>query len=131
MGTKNAWSQLPDGRWAPPIRAADQPQAVTLWYMRDNHTFRSLPLDVDAALALMREERDKGQTYGMLCGNPSAVIPGVVHARGALTWGEFEAAARPWLEQAIALSKPPNTGIAEQNSDLPIGVEPFYLEDDD
>lgn len=74
---------------------------VRIWYMRDNHTFRALPLDVDGALAAMREERDAGQTYGMLCGIPYGVIRGVVHAYSAEEWPAFEAEARPWLESAV------------------------------
>ena len=76
--------------------------------MRDNHTFRALPLDVEAALAVMRQERDAGDTYGMLCGNPSGVVPGPVHARSAAEWPAFEDAARHWLETAVARSKPLN-----------------------
>ena len=85
-----------------------QPQEVKCWYMRDDHTFRALPLDVEAALEAMREERDAGNTYGMLCGHPSGVLPTVVLARAAAHWAAFEDKARPWLEAAIAASKPPN-----------------------
>lgn len=106
------WTQLPDGRWAPPPKPEDAPQEVRCWYMRDNHTFRGLPLDVEGALAVMREERDDGQTYGMLCGKPATVLPPVVHASDAARWDEFEAAARPWLEQAVARSKPPNAEVS-------------------
>ena len=101
------WSQLPDGRWLPPPRPDDQPQAVKCWYMRDGHTFRALPLDVDAAIAVLRAERDAGETHGMLCGKPNALFPNV-HAGSATEWDQFEAQARPWLERAVAMSKPPN-----------------------
>ena len=76
--------------------------------MRDNHTFRALPLDAEAALAVMREERDGGHTCGMLFGSPDGVVPGTVHARSAAEWPSFEAAARSWLETAVARSKTPN-----------------------
>ena len=75
--------------------------------MRDNNTFRALPLDVENALAAMREERDDGQTHGMLCGEPRGVIRGFVHAGAGDAWSDFEARARLWLEDAIAKSKPP------------------------
>lgn len=104
------YSQLPDGTWKRNPKPEDEPQPVCCWYMRDNHTFRALPLDVDAALAVMREERDAGQTYGMLCGRPDGVVPDVVHAGSAAEWPTFEAAARSWLETAVARSKPPNVG---------------------
>ena len=101
--------QLPDGTWKKnPTGTEYEPQPVRIWYMRDNHTFRALPLDVEDALAAMREERDAGQTYGMLCGRPDGVVLGPVHARTAAEWPAFEAAARPWLETAVARSKPPN-----------------------
>ena len=100
--------QLPNGTWKHKPRPEEAPEPVRCWYMRDNHTFRALPLDVDAALAVMREERDAGNTYGMLCGRPNGVAPGPVHARTAAEWSAFENAARPWLEAAVARSKPPN-----------------------
>lgn len=104
--------QLPDGRWVrKDVPPKFQPQEVRCWYMRDNHTFRALPLDVDAALAAMREERDAGSTYGMLCGRPDGVVPPVVHARNAAEWPAFEAKARPWLDAAVAASKPPNVQV--------------------
>ena len=100
--------QLPDGRWVrKDVPPKFQPQEVRCWYMRDNHTFRALPLDVDAALAAMREERDAGSTYGMLCGRPDGVVPPVVHARNAAEWPAFEAKARPWLDAAVAAASRP------------------------
>lgn len=105
---RNGWTQRADGLWAPPPNPENAPQPVRAWYMRDNHTFRALPLDVEAALAAMREERDAGHTYGMLCGRPSAVVPDHVHARDAARWPQFEAAARPWLEAVVEASKTPN-----------------------
>ena len=103
------YHQLPDGTWKKnPTGPEYEPRPVWISYMRDNHTFRALPLDVEAALAVMREERDAGNTYGMLCGSPEGVVPGPVHARSDLDWPAFEDAARPWLETAVARSKPPN-----------------------
>ena len=77
---------------------------VTIYYMRDNHTFRALPLDVEAAIGAMREERDAGNTYGMLC---SQQITNVVHAPSAAEWDDFELRAREWLEAAIKVKVPP------------------------
>jgi hypothetical protein len=112
MESKMEYEQLPDGQWRKkPAGTEYAPQPVRCWYMRDNHTFRALPLDVEAALAVMREERDAGQTYGMLCGRPRGVVPEPVHARTAWEWPAFEDAARPWLETAVARSKPPNVEV--------------------
>lgn len=103
------YEQLQDGQWRKkPANTEYAPQPVRCWYMRDNHTFRALPLDVEAALVVMREERDAGHTYGMLCGRPHSVVHEPVHARTAMEWHAFEDAARPWLEAAVARSKPPN-----------------------
>lgn len=101
--------QLPDGHWVrKDVPCEYQPQEVRCWYMRDDHTFCPLPLDVESALTVMRQERDAGKTYGMLCGKPGGVLPPVVHARSAAEWDTFEAKARPWLEAAVEASKPPN-----------------------
>ena len=83
--------------------ADHEPEPISIWYMRDNHTFRKLPLNVEGALETMREERDRGAVYGMLCGWPGASVPGQVHARSAADWPVFEAAARLWLENVVAL----------------------------
>ena len=41
---------------------------MTIWYMRDNHTFLPLPLDVDKAMKRLRAAFiDELDTYGMLC----------------------------------------------------------------
>jgi hypothetical protein len=114
-----SYTQLPDGNWKKnPTNTEHEPMPVRAWYMRDNHTFRALPLDVEAALAVMREERDAGNTYGMLCGKPEGgVVPGPIHARTVAEWPAFEAAARPWLETAVARSKPPNVNYQTPPSD--------------
>lgn len=102
------YTQLADGRWQRKPRPADAPQAVVCYYMRDNHTFRELPLDVEAALLVIREEMDHGGYAScMLCGRPDGVAPKPIHALGFASWPEFETAARAWLEKAITLSNPP------------------------
>ena len=110
------YEQLPDGQWRRnPSGTEYEPRPVSCWYMRDNHTFRALPLDVEQALAVMREERDEGNTYGMLCGKPEGgVVPPPIHARTAAEWPSFEAAAGPWLEKAVAASKPPNVEVSRR-----------------
>lgn len=76
-----------------------------LWYMRDNHTFKPLANDVEAAISELRAEFDDGQTYGMLCATPKGALD-VVHASSAEKWGEFEQAARAWLSAALATPQP-------------------------
>lgn len=78
----------------------EQPgEALRIWYMRDNHTFRSLPLDVEAAVLALRQEFDVGETYGILFSKHPRV-KGCVHA--ANDWPAFEAAARKWLAVAVS-----------------------------
>lgn len=38
-----------------------------MYYMRDNHTFRRLSREADAAIKEISEELDAGWTSGMLC----------------------------------------------------------------
>lgn len=99
--------QLSSGLWKRKPKPEDEPQPVRCWYMLENHTFCPLPLDVDEAIQVMREERDAGNTYGMLCGTPDGVVHPPVTAGRANEWEAFEAQARPWLESAVAASKPP------------------------
>lgn len=103
--------QLPDGRWQKRPEPADEPQSVKITYMRDNHTFRSLPLEVEGAMKILRDEFSAGNTYGMLCGYPKGVVDSVVHARDQARWHEFEIEAREWLESTIELSEPPSERI--------------------
>jgi len=78
---------------------------MKFWYMRDNHTFRRLPVDVEGAVSVLKEEIDGGNTYGMLCGHgeDGHHLRTNVHARSAAEWPAFEAAAREWLCSMSAL----------------------------
>lgn len=78
---------------------------MSSWYMRDNHTFKKLPTDVDEAMAVLRETFDgEGGHYGMLAANDDHKDElGVVHAAGE--WGEFAPRARAWLEQVATPSQ--------------------------
>lgn len=103
------YKQLPDGRWQRQLSETEhKPKEVGAWYMRDDHTFRPLPLDVERAVSALREERDLRNLYGMLCGSPDGVVPAPVHARDLEKWPEFEAEAREWLVKAVRASQPPS-----------------------
>lgn len=59
---------------------------MNLYYMRDNHTFRALPLNIEGALSAIREEFGDGYTHGsLMCKD---VPNGYLHAHGDLK--EFE-----------------------------------------
>lgn len=80
-------------------RVAKDP--LRLWYMRDNHTFRELPLDVERAIEILRHEVcEECFSHGMLCSHQVRGLPDV-HAHGAEKWHEFEFAARDWLQKAL------------------------------
>jgi hypothetical protein len=55
----------------------DKPEPLALWYMRDNHTFVSLPLDPDeAAEKITKVLKEEAGRCGMLC---SHQYKGYVH----------------------------------------------------
>lgn len=83
---------------------------MTIWYMRDNHTLRSLPHNVNAAMELLREEFRDGETYGMLCTKTGPMARENVHAGSS--WLGFAPRARKWLTQALA----PTDGDMEYES---------------
>lgn len=73
---------------------------MKIWYMRDNHTFLSLPPDVDAAMVeLRRAFIDKRDTYGSLCCREGPMRNKMEHAHA--DWLEFEPRARKWIEAAL------------------------------
>jgi hypothetical protein len=76
---------------------------MKIYYMRDNHTFLPLPLDVEIAESLLRKEFDDGYTYGMLC-SKSAGMETLLHARGRDESDQFFSDARAWVRRAIDLS---------------------------
>lgn len=84
---------------------------MKLWYMRDNHTFRPLPLNLEEAIAILKNEvvdsGDSYGSYGMLCARDSSMNEEVVHAHGRAAWPAFEAAARKWLAKALASAPAP------------------------
>lgn len=75
---------------------------MKLYYMRDTHTFRALPLDVERAIIVLREEFADGCTHGMLCTKSISVEP--VRAHGQ--WAEFEHKARLWLAGCVNYKSP-------------------------
>ena len=77
--------------------------AIACYYMRDDHTFVKLSLDMEPSIARLRTEFFNGHDYGMLCGVPKHKLPKPVQAGSVQAWPEFEKAARAWLAQVIAL----------------------------
>lgn len=107
-GNMAKYRQLNDGRWQQEeVAEKFLPQEIKVWYMRDNHTFRPLPINVELAVAVLRDEFSRGQTYGMLCGSPMGVVPCPLHATGGEKIEEFIDAARKWLSTIERLSTPP------------------------
>jgi hypothetical protein len=91
------WSE-DNAYWPRPEQPAGGDE-MKLYYMRDNHTFRPLPLDIEGAIAGCREEFDAGYTSGMLCRTPHTFPEINVHAMS--DWSDFEARAREWLAEVL------------------------------
>jgi len=75
---------------------------MKIYYMRDNHTFRPIPLDVDKAERVLREEIESGYVCGSLC----ARLEGkelILHASGSAGAEQFFAEARAWIEKVLAM----------------------------
>ena len=72
----------------------------SIYYMRDNHTFAQLPLDVETAMLKLHEVFDGycGH-YGMLATKDGPMAHKVVHS--GREWEPFAKEARPWLEAAL------------------------------
>ena len=89
------------------IEALAQPEhePVTIWYMRDNHTFKKLSADVSIALIEIEQEFNEGYTYGMLC-SKRAGFPSI-HASGEKKRLEFFAECKKTLEEWIPNTTPP------------------------
>ena len=73
---------------------------MKIYYMRDNHTFLPLPFNVDEAIRLIKEEFEKGYTYGMLCSKDPNIYS-MVHANGKERLNQFLVEATAWLNNAI------------------------------
>lgn len=61
---------------------------VKIYYMRDNHMFKLLSLDVEVALEEISAEWDEGYTSGSVC-SKSPGMPPSVNSRGKAYWYEF------------------------------------------
>lgn len=79
---------------------------IKLYYMRDNHTFRSLHGCIDEMMDQVMDEFDNGDCWGMLCAKSIKGL-GVVHADGQGRRETFWEAARAWLEEAHKKMAPP------------------------
>ena len=88
--------------------AQPEQEPVTIWYMRDNHTFKKLSADVSTALIEIEQEFNEGYTYGMLCSKRKG-FP-TVHASGDKKRLEFFAECKLTLEQWLPTqpSTPPH-----------------------
>jgi hypothetical protein len=79
---------------------------VTAFYILEDSKQRPLPLNVDEAIEILREEFIAGHTHGTLCirGASGRDEGDVIKAQGEHDWAAFEFKARAWLARAINLS---------------------------
>ena len=80
-------------------------EPVTIWYMRDNHTFKKLSADVSIALIEIEQEFNEGYTYGTLCSKREGFSN--VHASGEKKRLEFFAECKKTLEEWLPSTTPP------------------------
>ena len=85
---------------------------VTIWYMRDNHTFKKLSADVSIALIEIEQEFNEGYTYGTLCSKREGFSN--VHASGEKKRLEFFAECKKTLEEWLPSTTPPQYKEPEQ-----------------
>ena len=68
---------------------------LRIFYMRDNHTFKPLSLDVDQALLELLDEWNEGWNHGMLASKHDRA-PKELHADG--DWESFKLKVRWWYK---------------------------------
>jgi hypothetical protein len=90
-----------------------------IYYMRDNHTFRPLPENVDAALHSIGQELDAGFTCGMLCTKREGANPRLLHFRYQTPRADMLVQAREWLKAEIMARRPTAQGAAGQEGGTP------------
>jgi hypothetical protein len=80
--------------------------AVTAYYVLEDKKRRALPLNVDEAIEILREEFIAGHTHGALCIEDALGDEDgdELVARGERDWATFELKARTWLAKAINLA---------------------------
>lgn len=96
-----AFTQLAPNQEAAHAVGVEQ-EVPKIWYMRDNHTFRQLPENVDAALRDIAEELDAGYTSGMLCTKREGANPRHLHFSYTTPREEMLQRASMWLANEIA-----------------------------
>lgn len=82
---------------------------MKLYYMRDDHLFCPLPLDIEQAIEVIREQFAERYSSGMLCSDGGAPKPfGRIDpsAHGHGDFAEFEPRARAWLAVQLAYRSP-------------------------
>lgn len=126
------YKQLLDGRYVKTtVNPEDEPQHLSIYYARDNHTFKELPLDVEKSVSILRQEFAAGNSYGMLCAYPQGIID-VVHAGRKSEIEDFITRAIPWLEKCIELNTPPviqeeeNPCFQYIREEIQRQMKPFY-----
>jgi hypothetical protein len=62
-------------------------ELLSIWYMRDNHTFKKLSNDVNTALIEIEHEFNSGWTHGSLCSKNDGFK--MIHAKGSEKRLEF------------------------------------------
>ena len=105
--------------------AADE--VLRIWFMRDNHTFLHLSLDVEEAILQLRAEEPKWTRYGSVFARTGRdKLIAELHAQGDAE--AFIAAVREWY--ATLPTNPPRPQVNEPPSSLTSGQEKERVTDE-
>ena len=74
-----------------------EPEIEEIWYMRENHTFTRIGLDVEEAINKLLRCFVEGHTYGSVFSTTFRTLE-PVHASGVENWDKFESAVREFYK---------------------------------
>ena len=81
---------------------------ISIYYLRDNHTFLFLSTDLDETITNLKKEFESGHMHGSMFfrekptpENPHDELIGLLHARGPQDWDRFEAEVREFYADSL------------------------------
>jgi hypothetical protein len=75
---------------------------MSIWFMRDNHTFRKLPTNHEEAKEILSEEFDAGYKHGMVGGEEEFEAIQSIHMSG--NWARFLVDLRRFYDDILSLT---------------------------
>lgn len=81
-----------------PKRGSELPPELTIYYLRGNHTARSLSFDIEKAIMELQDEWEQGWTHGMVY-TSCPLVPAYARGRGLDSWPAFAEEVRAFYAQ--------------------------------